>query len=92
VINRDFKKLVVLKGTAEVRPSGTTLVNYATELSTEAGSYVLDPVTILGRQVVITAKPKQDDWYFGDGASAVDAGAGPVMHTYRRTATSARTS
>jgi hypothetical protein len=84
VIERDFKKLVVLKGTAEVRPSGTTLVNYSTEFSTTAGSYVLDPVTILGRRVVITAKPKQYDWYFGDGASAVDAGKGPVMHTYER--------
>lgn len=87
VINRDFKKLVVLKGTADVRPSGTTLVNYSTEFSTKAASYVLDPVIILGRRVVVTATPKQYDWYFGDGASALDAGSGlgrAVTHTYRQ--------
>jgi hypothetical protein len=85
VISRDFKKLVVLKGAADVRPSGTTLVNYATEFSTTAGRYVLAPVTVLGRRVVITAVPQQYDWFFGDGAGTPDGGAGPVTHTYSTT-------
>jgi hypothetical protein len=82
VISRDFKKLVVLKGTAVVKPSGTTLVNYATEFSTTARTYVLAPITILGRRVVITAIPKRYDWYFGDGATTADGTAGPLSHSY----------
>ena len=89
VLARDLQKLIVLKGTARVKPSGTTLVNYDTGFYTEAGRYVLDPVQILGRTVVVTAIPQSYDWYFGDGTSALDAGPGQpdqsdVRHTYRR--------
>ncbi len=83
----DFQKLVVVKGKTIVKPSGRTLVNYDTGFYTDARSYVLDPVHILGHTVVVTATPKQYDWYFGDGRRAVDAGPGQpdssdVSHRY----------
>jgi hypothetical protein len=87
VISRDFKNLVVRKGVAVVRPGGTTLVNYATEFSTTAGTYVLAPLTILGRRVVITAIPQRYDWYFGDGAATADGTAGPLLHSYPKSGT-----
>jgi hypothetical protein len=87
VISRDFKNLVVRKGVAVVRPGGTTLVNYATEFSTTAGTYVLAPLTILGRRVVITAIPQRYDWYFGDGAATADGTAGPLRHSYPKSGT-----
>jgi hypothetical protein len=95
IVNRDFKDLVVLKGAARVKPSGTTLVNYATEFSTPAGKYVLPAVTILGRRVVVTASPERYDWHFGDGTEALDAGSGqdrPVLHTYEKPGSVGRTS
>jgi hypothetical protein len=87
LLARDLQRLIVLKGTADVRPAGTTLVNYPTQLSTTAAEYVLAPIHLLGHTVVVTAKPKQYDWYFGDGSSALDAGPGQahasdVVHTY----------
>lgn len=89
-VERDFKSLVVVKGTALVKPRGTTLVNYRTEFSTEAKEYTLAPITILGHSVVVSVHPKQYDWYFGDGESALDAGPGQadssdVTHTYTKT-------
>jgi hypothetical protein len=83
----DFQKLVVVKGKAIVKPKGTTLVNYDTGFYTDARRYVLAPVHILGHTVVVTATPKQYDWYFGDGTSALDAGPGQrdssdVRHRY----------
>jgi hypothetical protein len=89
-VERDFKSLVVVKGSTVVRPKGTTLVNYPTQFSTDAHAYTLPAVQILGHTVVVTATPKQFDWYFGDGASAEDAGPGQasdsdVTHTYQDT-------
>lgn len=87
ILADDFQRLVVLRGKANVEPSGATLVNYQTGYYTEAGEYVLDPVQILGRRVVVTAIPQRYDWYFGDRTSALDAGPGrrgtmEVNHTY----------
>jgi hypothetical protein len=89
ILASDFQRLIVLKAVAKVKPSGTTLVNYDTGFYTEAGRYVLAPVQILGHRVVVTAIPQRYDWYFGDGATAVDAGPGQadssdVRHTYRQ--------
>ena len=94
VVERDFKSLVVARGTAEVQPRGTTLVNYPTKFFTAAGEYVLPAVTILGRRVVITARPQSYDWFFGDGQSALDVGPGQardsdVRHVYGVTGTMA---
>ena len=90
IVERDFKSLVIVKGNALVKPRGTTLVNFATEFSTDAKEYTLAPLTILGHRVVLTAHPEQFDWYFGDGSSALDAGPGQaddsdVTHTYTDT-------
>jgi hypothetical protein len=89
IIERDFRSLVVLKGTAISQPGGSTLVNYKTGFYTDARRYTLDPVGILGHTVVITAEPAQYDWYFGDGTDALDGGPGAkdtldVQHTYTR--------
>ena len=86
-VERDFKSLVVAKGTAVTKPKGRTLVNFETEFSTEAKAYVLAPVQVLGHAVVVTATPAQYDWYFGDGESLLDGGngsAGDVLHTYAK--------
>jgi hypothetical protein len=86
----EFQKLVVLKGVAHVDPHGSTLVNFENGFWTEAKTYVLAPVQILGHTVVVTAKPERYDWYFGDGTAAIDAGPGRqgetgVAHTYEDT-------
>jgi hypothetical protein len=62
-------------------------VNFDNGFWTEARTYALPAVQILGHRVVVTAKPEHFDWYFGDGASAMDAGPGrqgttDVEHTY----------
>jgi hypothetical protein len=87
VLARDFKDMVVVKGIAHVDPHGSTLVNFDNGFWTDAKTYVLPAVRILGHQVVVTAKPEQFDWYFGDGASAMNAGPGrqgttDVEHSY----------
>ncbi|MDX6218157.1 MAG: hypothetical protein QOG99_3741 [Frankiales bacterium] len=87
ILVRDFKDLVVVKGVAHVDPHGSTLVNFDNGFWTDAKTYVLAPVQILGHTVVVTAKPERFDWYFGDGAVAMDAGPGrqgatDVAHTY----------
>ena len=61
LVERDFKTLVVLKGVIVIKPNGTTLVNYPTKFSTDATTYTLAPVDILGHNVVIAANPQQYD-------------------------------
>ncbi|MFN2538541.1 MAG: hypothetical protein ABR549_10380 [Mycobacteriales bacterium] len=85
---RDFKDLVVVKGVAHVDPNGSTLVNFQNGYWTDAKTYALPRVQILGHRVVVTAKPERFDWYFGDGTTALNAGPGrrgttDVEHTYR---------
>jgi hypothetical protein len=85
----EFQKLVVRKGVAHVDPRATTLVNFENGFWTEARTYVLPPVQILGHRVVVTATPERYDWHFGDGTVALDAGPGrsgetDVAHTYTR--------
>ncbi len=88
VLAGDFQDLIVLKGVAVSDPKGSTLVNYETGFHTTATTYRLDPVTILGHSVRITATPERYDWYFGDGTKALDQGPGregtlDVQHTYQ---------
>jgi hypothetical protein len=90
VLAAELQRLIVVKGRVIVRPKGTTLVNYDTRFFTDARSYVLAPVQLLGHRVLVTAYPKRYDWYFGDGTVAVDAGPGQsdasdVSHRYTRT-------
>jgi hypothetical protein len=87
ILARDFKDLIVVKGVAHVDPHGSTLVNFENGFWTDARTYSLAPVQLLGHRVVVTARPERFDWYFGDGTSALDAGPGrsgttDVAHTY----------
>jgi hypothetical protein len=92
ILARDFKDLIVVKGVAHVDPHGSTLVNFENGFWTDARTYSLAPVQLLGHRVVVTAKPERFDWYFGDGMSAPDAGPGrsgstDVAHAYSDTGT-----
>ena len=87
ILARDFQDLVVMKGVAHVDPHDETLVNFENGFWTDAKAYALPAVQLLGHRVVVTAKPEQFDWYFGDGATALNAGPGSrgttdVAHTY----------
>ncbi len=85
LVERDFKTLVVAKGVTVIKPTGTTLVNYPTKFSTDATSYTLAPVDILGHRVVITANPQQYDWDFGDGERTLNGGRQDVTNIYANT-------
>lgn len=87
LVERDFKTLVVAKGVIVIKPNGTTLVNYPTKFSTDASTYTLAPVDILGHTVVITATPQQYDWDFGDGEHTMNGGQQDVTHIYANTGT-----
>lgn len=83
---RDFADLPLPLAVVQVRPEGRTLINIATRFSTEARTTALDPVTILGRKVIVTAKADRYDWSMGDGSTYPNAGPGapaPVQHTFR---------
>ncbi len=89
LVNREFKRLVVLRGVTAVEPAPQTLVNLETTFSTDAPrSYPIE-TTILGQQVHITAKAESYTWHFGDGATGTTsepgaAGSAQVAHTYTR--------
>ena len=90
ILADDLQRLIVLRATTHVEPRDITLVNLETGFWTEAGRYVLDPITLLGHRVVVTATPTQYDWHFGDGSQLLDAGPGQqgrldVSHTYEQT-------
>ncbi|MCU1599437.1 MAG: hypothetical protein JWO22_146 [Frankiales bacterium] len=92
ILASDFKDLVVLKGVAHVDPKDSTLVNFENGFWTDAKTYTLTPVQILGHTVVVTAKPEHFDWYFGDGGQLLDGGRGregetDVSHTYEEKGT-----
>lgn len=88
LMEREFRRVVVVKGVAEVSPRPHTLVNIATVFTTSTpGSYDI-PLTLLGRSVVITATAQRWTWHFGDGASASTTARGSqgrVEYEYRRT-------
>ena len=89
MIEREFQRVVVLKGVAQVSPRPETLVNIATIFTTDApGSYDI-PLTLLGQPVTITATARRWTWHFGDGTTAATTAAGTrgrVEHVYRRAA------
>ena len=86
IVQRDFQRVVVLKGAAQVSPQPDTLVNIATRFSTDAPASYDIPLTLLGQQVTITAIARRWTWQFGDGTSASTTKAGTqgrVEHVYR---------
>lgn len=85
IVGRDFRRVVVLKGVAEISPRPATLVNIDTIFTTSSPASYDIPLTILGRSVVITATAAKWTWHFGDGATATTAipgSQGRVLHEY----------
>ena len=89
IVQRDFQRVVVLKGGVEVSPAPDTLVNIPTRFSTDAPASYDIPLTLLGQSVTITATAQRWTWHFGDGTSASTTASGTdgrVEHTYRTAA------
>ena len=89
IVQRDFQRVVVLKGGAEVSPTPDTLVNIPTRFSTDAPASYEIPLTLLGQPVTITATARRWTWHFGDGTTASTTAAGTdgrVEHTYETAA------
>lgn len=89
IVQRDFERVVVLKGVAEVSPRPDTLVNIPTRFTTDAPASYDIPLTLLGQAVTITATARSWTWHFGDGASATTTAAGTqgrIEHVYRNAA------
>ncbi|MDP9436774.1 MAG: hypothetical protein M3P93_16935 [Actinomycetota bacterium] len=92
LVQRDFQRFVVIKGQTVIDPPARTLVNVDTIFSTPTNaSVMLDPLTLLGRRVLITIKPETYTWHFGDGTSRTTTTPGrprvkDVTHVYRRAA------
>ena len=85
IVEREFKRVVVLKGVAQVSPAPDTLVNVETRFATDAPASYDIPLTILGQTVVITATADSWTWHFGDGTvQRVSDGSsrGSTVHTY----------
>lgn len=82
IVQREFKRVVVLKGVANVDPAPETLVNLETRFTTDAPTSYDIPLTILGQSVVITATAVSYTWHFGDGATARLTGSPATAHTY----------
>ena len=85
IVQRDFQRVVVLKGNAQASPGPETLVNIPTRFSTDAPASYDIPLTLLGQSVTITATARRWTWHFGDGQTADTTAAGTdgrVEHTY----------
>lgn len=88
IVQRDFKRVVVVKGAADVSPRPETLVNVATRFRTDAPASYDIPLTILGQSVVITAKAEKHTWHFGDGTTGTSFEPdGYAEHTYEQAKT-----
>jgi hypothetical protein len=89
VIEREFRRVVVQRGTAEVSPWPQTLVNVPTRFSTPTQESYDIPLTLLGQSVVITARAQSWTWHFGDGATETVTDSGTrarAEHVYERAA------
>ncbi len=87
VVNRDFQRVVALKGVPEISPEPDTLVNIDTIFTTSSPESYDIPLTVLGQPVVITATASRWTWHFGDGATdstTVAGSKGRLLHTYRQ--------
>lgn len=88
IVQRDFKSVVVVRGSADVTPEPETLVNVVTQFRTDAPATYDIPLSILGQSVVITATAEKYTWHFGDGATVESyEPGGYAEHTYTRAVT-----
>ncbi len=87
IVQRDFKRVVVLKGVAEVSPKPDTLVNIPTIFTTRTPPSYDIPLNLLGIFFFFTATAERYTWHFGDGTSAsTSAPGGRAEHEYRKAA------
>lgn len=87
IVDREFQRVVVLKGIAKVSPAPDTLITVETRFSTAAPASYDIPLTILGQSVVITATASAWTWHFGDGDTQTvrdRSSRGSTIHTYAR--------
>ena len=87
VVDRDFQRVVALKGVPEISPEPDTLVNIDTIFTTSSPESYDIPLTVLGQPVVITATASRWTWHFGDGGTDSTTVAGSkdrLLHTYRQ--------
>lgn len=81
VVNRDFQKFVVVRGSTAINPSAETLVHVDTIFSTDkAKPEPLPELTVLGYRVNITVSPEQYVWHFGDGTELTTTIPGRPLH------------
>jgi hypothetical protein len=84
MVQQEFKSVVVLSGAAQVSPKPETLVNIDTRFRTDAPASYAIPLTLLNRQVIITATAQRYIWQLGNGESRVSTRPdGYLEHTYR---------
>ncbi len=87
LVEREFQRVVVLKGVAEVSPRPETLVNIESIFTATAPARYEIPLTLLGQSVVITATAESWTWHFGDGATTTvtdKTSQGRTTHVYTR--------
>ena len=85
MIEREFQRVVVVRGVAEINPAPQTLVHVATRFETPTVERYDIPLTLLGQSVVITAQAERWTWHTGDGATVTTTRKGTrgrVEHTY----------
>ena len=85
LVEREFKRVVVLKGVAKVNPSPETLVNFQTRFTTAAPASYDIPLTLLGQSVVITATATSWTWHFGDQTQEHSTQSSRAVHNYAAT-------
>ncbi|MDP3713994.1 MAG: hypothetical protein Q8R60_16075 [Mycobacteriales bacterium] len=69
IVQREFSSYDIFRGSVVVDPEGETLVGFPTRFWTDAREYEFTR-SILGRRVVITARPVEFVFHFGDGQVA----------------------
>ena len=84
IVDREFKRVVVLKGVAEVSPVPDTLISVPTRFTTQAPASYDIPLTILGQSVLITATADSWTWHFGDGTQQRLTASSGTEHVYTR--------
>lgn len=87
MIEREFQRVVVLRGEAQVSPRPQTLVNIPTRFETPTTERYDIPLTLAGQSVVITAQAERWTWRVGDGtapSTSAKGTRGRIEHTYRQ--------
>lgn len=92
LVEEEFQQLPLLAGSAQVQPTGVTLVNFPTNFYTEVPKTEQFELTILDYPVVVDAHVKGYVWHWGDGTTTkggTDTRGAPypdlaVTHEYKQ--------